>query len=50
MEQILLILMKKNTRYKHDFGRNPAYINHLRTRGEDGTLNIKTDRTPKVSY
>ena len=42
------INFKKYARWKHLFGRNPEYANHLIIWGEEGTVNIKTDRTPKV--
>jgi hypothetical protein len=39
---------KLGTRYEHWSGKNPQFINHLRTWGEAGTVKIKTDTTPKL--
>ena len=36
--------------HNHRFGRNPAYLNHLRKWREAGTFNINTNRTPQVAY
>jgi hypothetical protein len=36
------------TRYMHMYVKNPAWDEHLRTFGEDGTVNIKTDTMPKL--
>ena len=40
---------KEDTRYKHRFGSNPAFADHLRIWGEAGTVKTKTATTPKVA-
>ena len=37
------------TRYQHMFGKNPAWVKHLRTFGEAGTVKVKGKYTPKLS-
>ena len=39
---------KKYSIYRHRFGRNPDFLNHLRIWLEAVTININTYRTPKV--
>ena len=35
------------SRYEHEFGKNPPFVDHLRTWGEAGTVKIKTTTSPK---
>lgn len=40
---------KSDTRFKHWCGTNPRFIEHLRTWGKVGTVNLKDLGTPKVA-
>ena len=40
---------KKATRFEHWYGKNPAFVNHLQTWGEAGTVKIKNLVTPKIA-
>ena len=37
------------TRYEHEHGNNPAFVNHLKTWGEAGTVKTRGKTTPKMS-
>ena len=45
---VIYINVKNNTRYKHRFGENPVYVNHLKISREAGNVHINTDRTPTI--
>ena len=40
---------KLMSRYEHWCGKNPHFVNHLRTWGEAGTVKLKIKGTPKVT-
>ena len=39
---------KEGTRFEHFAGKNPRFLQHLRTWGEAGTVKLKTKATPKI--
>jgi hypothetical protein len=46
---VLKLEGKANPRFKHWSGTNPKFIEHLRTREEAGTVNLKDKSTSKVA-
>ena len=40
---------QKKTRFEHFFGKNPRFINYLRTFWEAGTVKTRTKTTPKLN-
>jgi hypothetical protein len=45
---VMEIKGKKAARFFHMYGKNPEWVDHIRTFGEAGTVKIKTDTTPKL--